>query len=340
MALFFFFSGYFSPRSLDKKGVARFIHERFIRLGLPFTIYTIIISKWLGEAIKNAFLKGGSYHIDWTNGAYDPQTTWFIAQLLVFSVLYALSCGKGWKPTWEYPGVCVLLVIGLGVGFVSSGISLVIPGNQDFMGSRFFVTPHFWVQYLSYVLFYFGGAIAERNRWMEAMAKSGWKPRVATYAVCLALLVLTVFMKWCGSQNDPKIQQPKAEYLFGIFFARTIYAAGLSTVAWSLGVTFFFMDFVNFKTKFTDFFAKSMYTAYILQESFPDALAFQATIAIANALNLYGFTIEFTEEQKTVDVPTGDYTILLWLICSTILFAFIWPLSYGIRSLPVLNKIL
>ena len=131
MALFFFFSGYFSPRSLDKKGIALFLHERFIRLGLPFTIYSFLVGTWLGVAIKNALLTGGTYSYDFTtNGPTQNDTTWFLAQLLLFSVLYAVLCGKGWKPKWKYPGVLFLmLVVGLGVGVVSTAMSLGIPGE-------------------------------------------------------------------------------------------------------------------------------------------------------------------------------------------------------------------
>ena len=43
MGLFFAFSGYFVPRSFDRKGIEAFLHERFIRLGIPFTLYFTLL---------------------------------------------------------------------------------------------------------------------------------------------------------------------------------------------------------------------------------------------------------------------------------------------------------
>ena len=43
MGLFFAFSGYFVPRSFDRKGIETFLHERFIRLGIPFTLYFTLL---------------------------------------------------------------------------------------------------------------------------------------------------------------------------------------------------------------------------------------------------------------------------------------------------------
>ena len=42
MGLLFFISGYFTPRSLDRKGLFRFISDRFVRLGLPTLIYMLM----------------------------------------------------------------------------------------------------------------------------------------------------------------------------------------------------------------------------------------------------------------------------------------------------------
>jgi peptidoglycan/LPS O-acetylase OafA/YrhL len=38
MGLFFFLSAYFMPGSYDKKGAARFVKDRLVRLGIPFGI--------------------------------------------------------------------------------------------------------------------------------------------------------------------------------------------------------------------------------------------------------------------------------------------------------------
>ena len=41
MSLFFFYSGYFVPKSYDKKGRYGFLFDRMKRLGIPFVVYTL-----------------------------------------------------------------------------------------------------------------------------------------------------------------------------------------------------------------------------------------------------------------------------------------------------------
>ncbi|MHA2213483.1 MAG: acyltransferase family protein, partial [Candidatus Thorarchaeota archaeon] len=44
MGLFFLMGGYFTPRSLERKGVSSFWKERLIRLGIPVLLYVLLIN--------------------------------------------------------------------------------------------------------------------------------------------------------------------------------------------------------------------------------------------------------------------------------------------------------
>ena len=108
-----------------------------------------------------------------------------------------------------------------------------------------------------------------------------------------------------------------------------------------LGVTYFFMEFLDWTIPYvTDFFAKSMYTAYIIQELFPFLPGFYAAVALANAQNWFGTQLVFTMDQPVIAFPSDDYVLSFVLLISVIIFAFIWPLSYGIRSIPGFDKVL
>ena len=76
MGLFFFWSGYFVPSSLDKKGFERFLHERFIRIGIPFTLYVYLLGP-VFTGVKRALLTDGSFFIDVQNTStiYNPGTS-------------------------------------------------------------------------------------------------------------------------------------------------------------------------------------------------------------------------------------------------------------------------
>ena len=58
MGFFFFLSAYFIRSSYEKKGAAKFVKDRLIRLGIPLIFYSFI----LGPAIKSAI-----YCVKWPN---------------------------------------------------------------------------------------------------------------------------------------------------------------------------------------------------------------------------------------------------------------------------------
>ena len=43
MGFFFLLAGYFTPPSLERKGYARFLGDRFLRLGLPLLAFALIL---------------------------------------------------------------------------------------------------------------------------------------------------------------------------------------------------------------------------------------------------------------------------------------------------------
>jgi hypothetical protein len=92
MGLFFLISAYFLPTSYDRKGPWTYLKDRFVRLGIPFVV--------VGLAI------GAASHV-----TFDPAHMWFVANLLVYAVLYA-----AWR------------------GLRLPGISLPVPGHRTILG--------------------------------------------------------------------------------------------------------------------------------------------------------------------------------------------------------------
>ncbi|HZW02954.1 MAG TPA: acyltransferase family protein, partial [Anaerolineaceae bacterium] len=45
MGLYFLISGYFTPRSYDRKGVFSFWKDRLLRLGIPLIVYTFALNR-------------------------------------------------------------------------------------------------------------------------------------------------------------------------------------------------------------------------------------------------------------------------------------------------------
>jgi glucans biosynthesis protein C len=92
MAAFFVIVGAFTPRSLERKGLRRFLTDRTLRLGVPLVFYLLVLAP-LVEYVDSDFA-------DWDQG-FPPFVTyiwrhpapgpmWFLEVLLLFSVVYAV----------------------------------------------------------------------------------------------------------------------------------------------------------------------------------------------------------------------------------------------------------
>ena len=89
-------AAYFTPASYDRKGPARFLKDRFLRLGIPILCYDFVIEPLLMYTLYRAghYSLGGSYLL-WLRKYYTSfhlgtGPLWFIETLLIFALLYAL----------------------------------------------------------------------------------------------------------------------------------------------------------------------------------------------------------------------------------------------------------
>merc|ERR1712176_186675 len=334
MGLFFFYSGFFTGTSLDKKGIPTFLFERVIRLGIPFTLYIYVFGP-LFYSILPAFLTDGSFQ--WYSIPLNSGPLWFTGQLLFLNTIYAFVCGKGWSPRVPYPNTALLILFGICVGYLTTVLFFLVPGSSADDGDKGFAgVPCFWKQYPSYVLLFFGGVVAQRNNWMDAIKKTSTATRIGVYAVCL---VMIAWLFVVTNILTPSFNSEAGGIAWNFFLGTGFYAS--MWLPLDLAVTYFFMDFVNFTIPgVTDFFAKSMYTAYIIQFLGPMAAAFFATVAVANANNLVGKQLIFTPENNVATYSEDTYVIPMWLLCTVITYIIIWPLAYGIRSIPGFSKVL
>ena len=86
MSAFFLLAGYFTPRSLEKKGARSYLLDRLIRLGIPLLIYTTLIINLNAFLIQVVWLK---QPFEWTV-EYNPGHLWFLQALLLFAVIYVI----------------------------------------------------------------------------------------------------------------------------------------------------------------------------------------------------------------------------------------------------------
>merc|ERR1711865_4618 len=142
------------------------------------------------------------------------------------------------------------LLISLMIGTVTGIISLFFPPSDSFSG-----VPEFFGHYFSYILFFFGGAIAQRNNWMDDIKVK--RSRIAIYTwMILAFLLVVLSSRDVGTILG---YHPTAftDYpSLPVFILLFIYSSPC-LMGFSLGVLVFFMDYVNKSYWYTQFFSVS-----------------------------------------------------------------------------------
>jgi glucans biosynthesis protein C len=84
MGLFFFLAGAFTPASVARKGAARFLADRWLRLGVPFAVFVALVVpavQWWADGGTAA----DAWEEQWRD--LDAGPLWFVGVLLLFSTI-------------------------------------------------------------------------------------------------------------------------------------------------------------------------------------------------------------------------------------------------------------
>ena len=88
MCMLFLISGYFVPRSVHKKGIARYLKDRLLRIGVPFLVGLLLInnaSVLLGRLSPSSPLA----ELSWNTLPFNSvMALWFLVVLFIFDLLY------------------------------------------------------------------------------------------------------------------------------------------------------------------------------------------------------------------------------------------------------------
>jgi peptidoglycan/LPS O-acetylase OafA/YrhL len=100
MGLFFLLAGYFTPASLERKGYAWFIGDRFLRLGLPLLAFILVLGPVTAAMVTAAEGQGFWPTIAylWQHRVIINGPLWFAQALLIFSLVYC-----GWRKMFGAP---------------------------------------------------------------------------------------------------------------------------------------------------------------------------------------------------------------------------------------------
>jgi fucose 4-O-acetylase-like acetyltransferase len=191
IALFFLISGLLTEDSLARHGASRFVHDRLLRLGLPFAVYTLLLWPLFEFALLEPYLHRGSYwdYLGDTDPVLDNGPMWFVGVLLIYSLGYVVWRTRVPRPVFSSGslGGRHLLILPAVVAASTFLVRLVFP-----IDSGQPLNLHLW-QWPACVVMFGLGVVAARQGWLrpvpEALARRcGIATLIATLVMLIAVL--------------------------------------------------------------------------------------------------------------------------------------------------------
>jgi peptidoglycan/LPS O-acetylase OafA/YrhL len=215
MGFFFLLAGYFTPRSLERKGYASFLKDRFCRLGLPLLFFIFVLGPFTAAIATYGDGKGfwPTIQFLWQHQRIINGPLWFAEALLIFALAYCAwrkafgaSLSNTERTPKSLPRQIWWLLSAIGVGAAALAIRQFVPTGENIIGLQL-------GYFASYIFLFALGVAAWRNNWLRQL---GWK-QAAPWIVSLVIAWPTV---------------PIAIFLIRTHrLARTSFSGGLSSTA-------------------------------------------------------------------------------------------------------------
>jgi fucose 4-O-acetylase-like acetyltransferase len=213
MGFFFLISAYFVPASLDRKGTRHYLHDRFIRLGIPLVVWVVLINPLLEYYVATEVHGYSGSFADFYHGLFVPFTgfglslMWFVFLLLVFTLGYIAVRSVRNVPDQppaeprSFPVLSSILLLGIVVGVLSFLVRIFFP--IGYTSELFNIQFPFFPQYIIYFAI---GLYAAQNSWLSNIPEDTGK-RASRLALVLIvfepLLLLFLFAVASGGSLDP-----------------------------------------------------------------------------------------------------------------------------------------
>jgi peptidoglycan/LPS O-acetylase OafA/YrhL len=262
MGFFFLLAGYFTPPSLEHKGYARFLGDRFLRLGLPLLAFIVVLGP-LTAAFVTAYEGKGFWPTLaylWNNKVIINGPLWFAQALLIFSIGYCAWRVVAGAPLTQVkrasravPSPIWWLMSVLGVGAAALAIRQVVPSGVNVFGLQ--------LGYFSSYTFLFAlGIAAWQYDWLR---KLEWKhARAFVIGLVLTWPALPVAIFVARALYGPG----KSNFGGGLSWTAILYALWEPFVAWGLIATWLlvFRARMNQASAFWSWVSRRAYAVYII----------------------------------------------------------------------------
>lgn len=281
MGFFFLLAGYFTPRSLDRKGYAQFLGDRFLRLGLPLVAFILVLGPLTVAMISTAEGHGfwSTFARLWKHGTIITGPMWFVQALLMFSLGYCVwrawfcaPLAKAARVPRPVPAYRWWLLSAIGVGAFAFAIRQWVPAGVNVIGLQL-------GYFSSYIFLFAMGIAAWRYDWLRRLKWKHVLPSVI--ALVFAWPALPVAIAIADRLYGPG----KSNFLGGFSWPAILYAFWEPFVAWGLigAWLLVFREHLNKPSAIWSWLTRRAYAVYILHPPVLVGLTlvFQAWIAPA-----------------------------------------------------------
>lgn len=261
MGFFFLISGYFTPGSYERKGVVKFLKERFIRLGIPLLVYIFVIGPALIYALEPAGKE--SFWSFYANQILTLRLVnwgplWFAEALLYMAVAYALARSldsRGVVPDKReepFPVHRSILLSAFFVGSASFLVRLVMPVGEEILGMQL-------GYFVSYIFLFAFGIAAYRRNWFQQLPAQTAKRWLRVSLCTIPILPVSVVL---GDIIGP----PGAMINGGFSWLAIMYAFWEPFVAFGIIMSLicWFRDRFNTTNPWLKRMADTAFTVYII----------------------------------------------------------------------------
>jgi glucans biosynthesis protein C len=251
MGFFFLLAGYFTGVSYDRKGAAAFARDRLIRLGIPLVVFTFVVfpvTIYFWTQPPGGFL--GFYLGDYIGGwNIEEGHLWFVAQLLLYSLLYALwRLYSADRPPAQLPvpGDAAILLYVVSLAIAGALVRAVSP--QDAWVHLFWLVSAEPAHLPQYVSLFLIGIAAGYGSWLTTLPT---RVGVRWFAVGVAAFAVAGVLRGMG---DLPVD-------FGIVWG---FLEAFVCVGMILGLTVLFRRWCVRPSGWLDFLDANVYGAYLV----------------------------------------------------------------------------
>jgi peptidoglycan/LPS O-acetylase OafA/YrhL len=313
MGFFFLLAGYFTPRSLERKGYAEFLKDRFLRLGLPLLGFILILGP-LTAGIVEANTGGHFWPTIawlWQHQRIINGPLWFAQALLIFSLAYwvwraffGMKLEKAARDEKRLPGFRGWFLAAIGVGVGAVALRQIVPVGENVFGLQ--------IAYFSSYIFLFAlGIAAWRHDWLRQLTWA--KARVWVVIAALVWPMMPLAIVVAGKINGVG----HTNFSGGYSWPALVYAFWEPFLAWGVmaALLLFFRARMNQASKVWEWIDRRAYAAYVLHPP----------VLVGWSLALHGW-----------DAPP----LVKFAVCGSLAVWTTWLVSDPFVRMPGLRRIL